>query len=104
MIAPIENVANWRLIYRRKKTLIDRNTDQENRTRSNNHFRVGDQVLIRNNQGNKYDNSYKGPYTSIHMWTNEMISLRMGVKSTEQISAALNRTIPNSFCDAESFI
>ena len=79
MIAPIENVANWRLIYRRKKTLIDRNTDQENRTRSNNHFRVGDQVLIRNIQGNKYEIPYKGPYTRIRTWTNGMATLRIGV-------------------------
>ena len=28
IIAPIEHVANWRLIYQRKQTLIDKNTDR----------------------------------------------------------------------------
>ena len=65
MIAPIEHVEKWRLVYQRKQTSIDKNADTENSTQSNNHFRLGDQVLIRNNQGNKYKTPYKGPYTSI---------------------------------------
>ena len=78
MIAPIDHVANWSLISKRKQQLIDKSTDQENSTRSKNHFRVGDKVLIRNNQGKKYEAPYKGPYTSIKMWTNGVVTLRMG--------------------------
>ena len=78
MIAPIDHVANWSLISKRKQQLIDKSTDQENSTRSKNHFRVGDKVLIRNNQGKKYEAPYKGPYTSIQMWTNGVVTLRMG--------------------------
>ena len=55
VIAPIYHVSNWRLVYRRLKKFIDKNTDRENSTRSNNHFVVGDQALIRNNQGKKYE-------------------------------------------------
>ena len=53
MIVPIEHVGNWRLIYQRKQKLIDRNTDQENSTRTTHHSKVDDKVLIRNNQGKK---------------------------------------------------
>ena len=50
MILPIEHLSNWRLLYQRKQILINKNTDRENITISNHHFRVGDQVLTRNNQ------------------------------------------------------
>ena len=80
MIIPIEHVANWRLIYQRKQTLIDKNNYKETSTRTNHHFQVDDQVLIRNNQSNKYETSYKGPYTIIKTWTNGTLTLRMGEK------------------------
>ena len=39
---------------------------------------VGDQVLIRNNQGNKYEAPYKGQYTIIKTCTNGTLTLRKG--------------------------
>ena len=36
------------------KILIDKNTYRENSTRKNYHIKVGDQLLIRDNQENKY--------------------------------------------------
>ena len=51
ILAIIEQVSNWRLLYQHKQTLIDKNTDWENSTWSNNCSRVGNQVLIMNNQG-----------------------------------------------------
>ena len=65
MIISIELVKNWWLIYQRKQTLIDKNTDKENSTRINHHFQVDDQVLIKNNQANRYETPYKEPYTII---------------------------------------
>ena len=56
--------------HQRIKTLIDKNTDRENSTQSNNPSRVGDQVLVRSNQGSKYETPYKGEYTSIKTCTN----------------------------------
>ena len=60
MIVPIEHVDNWRLIYQCKQTLIDKNTDKENSTRTNHHFQVDYQGLIRNNQAIHCDLSYHG--------------------------------------------
>ena len=44
MILLIEHVANGRLIHQRKKTLMDKNTDNENSTRTNHHFKVENRV------------------------------------------------------------
>ena len=55
MVLPIEHVAYWRLIYQRKQTLTDKNAYIENITRTNNHFKVDDQALIKNNQATKYE-------------------------------------------------
>ena len=77
MIVPIDHISNWRLIYQRKQTLIDKNTDKGNSKRTNHHFQVGDQVLISDNQENKYETPYKGLYTIIQMCTNGMVTLRM---------------------------
>ena len=85
MILPIEHVANWRLIYQHKKSLIDKNADKENSTRTNHHFQVEDQVLISNNKANKYETPYKGPYTIIQTWTNGMAKFSMGA-TTDRIN------------------
>ena len=85
MIVPIEHVDNWRLIYQCKQTLIDKNTDKENSTRINHHFQVDDQVLIKNNQSNKYETPYKGPYTTIQTCTNSTVTLSMG-ETTDRIN------------------
>ena len=37
---------------------MDKNVDKENITRTNHNFKVYDQVLISNNQSNKYDTPY----------------------------------------------
>ena len=84
-IVPIEHVANWKLIYQRKQTLIDKNTDKENSTRINHHFQVDDQVLIRNNQANKYETPYNRLYTIIQTRTNGTATLRMGA-TTDRIN------------------
>ena len=81
----IEHVANWRLIYQCKRTLIDKHTDKEKVTRTNHNFKVDDQVLIRDNQANKYKTPFMGPYTTIQTWTNGIITLRMG-KKTDKIN------------------
>ena len=75
MIISIELVKNWWLIYQRKQTLINNKKDKENSTRTNHHFQAYDQVLIRNNQSNKYETSYKGTYTIIQKWTNGTLRL-----------------------------
>ena len=66
------------LIYQHKQTLFDKNTDKENGTRKNNHFQLDDQVLIMNNQANKYETPYKVPYIIMQTCTNGMLTLRMG--------------------------
>ena len=85
MIVPIDHIANWRLIYQLKQTLIYKNTNKQNSTRTNQHFKVDDQVLIRDNQANKYKTPYMGPYTTIQTWNNGIITLRMG-KKTDKIN------------------
>ena len=80
IILPIEHVANWRLIYQCKQTLIDKNTDRQNSTRTNHHLKVDNQVLIRNNQSNKYETPHKGPYNIIKTWINGKVTSRMGTK------------------------
>ena len=85
MIVPIESLANWRLTYQLKQTLIDKNTDTENSKITNHHFQAHDQVLIRNNQANKYETPYNRLYTIIQTRTNGTATLRMGA-TTDRIN------------------
>ena len=85
MIVQIEHVANWRLIYQHKQTSIDKNVDKENSTRTNHHFKGNDQVMIRNNQENKYETPSKGPHTIIKMWANGTVTLGMG-ETTDRVN------------------
>ena len=92
MIVQIEHVVKWRLIYQRKQTFIDKNNDKENGTRTNHFFQVDDQILIRNNQANKYGTLFKGPYTIIQTWISGMLILSM-VEITDMINIRLPKTI-----------
>ena len=60
-IVPIENLANWRLIYECKQTLTDQNNEGENSTQSDHDYKVDDCMLLRNDQANKYETPYKAP-------------------------------------------
>ena len=65
---------------------------------------MGDQVLIRDNQTNKYEAPYKGPYTIIQTCTNVKAMISMGTTMDRINIRCLNYNIHKSFHDSESFL
>ena len=79
MIFNIQHKANWDLIRQRKQKLINKNNQQENKTRIPHTYSVGDQVLLRRGTENKYETPYSGPHTILQV--NDNGTVRMKVKA-----------------------
>jgi hypothetical protein len=77
---PILNLpfkANWQLIRQRKQNLIGKNNKRENSKRKAHTFKIGDKVMIKNDQPTKYGKDpYSGPYDVIEVMTNGTVRLR----------------------------
>ena len=48
---------------------------QENSTRINYYYNVGDKFLVRRNQAYKYERPFQGPYEIIQIWKNVNITI-----------------------------
>ena len=81
MILNIKHEANWEFIRERKQTLINKKNKAENAKRIPHTYGVGDKVLLRRGTENKYETSYKGPYTILQI--NDNGTVRMKVKNVE---------------------
>ena len=81
-ILNVAHTANWKLIQARKQRLIRQNNLRENRKRIPYQYKVGEQVLIKQDQQAKYANiAYKGPYTVTAVNNNGTVRVDMGIVS-----------------------
>ena len=71
--------ANWKYIQQRKQAIINKNNAAENKSRQQYQYRVGHQVLVKEDQSRKYGkNPYSGPYTVVQINNNGSIRLPKG--------------------------
>ena len=78
----ITHDTNWKLIKERKQKLIRAGNVRENRTRIPHDYKIGDKVLIKNEQSTKYGNTaYSGPYTVMSVNNNGTLQVRKGIVS-----------------------
>jgi hypothetical protein len=81
MILNVKHEANWEFIRQRKQTIIDKNNKAENAKRIPHQYAVGDQVLLRRGNEQKYEAPFLGPYTLTRI--NENGTVRMIVNNVE---------------------
>ena len=78
----ITHDTNWKLIKERKQKLIRAGNVRENRTRIAHDYKIGDKVLIKNEQSTKYGNTeYSGSYTVMSVNNNGTLQVRKGIVS-----------------------
>jgi len=81
MILNVKHEANWEYIRARKQNIILKNNKAENAKRTPHTYSIGDKVLLRRGNENKYEAPYHGPYTITQV--NENGTVRMIVKNVE---------------------
>ena len=81
MILNVKHEANWEYIRARKQKIIEKNNKAENATRVPHTYTIGDKVLIKRGNENKYETPYQGPYTITSV--NENGTVRMLIKNVE---------------------
>ena len=73
----IKHEANWKKILDQKQKLINKNNERENKKRKLYHYKVGQKVLISQEQSRKYGkNPYHGPYEIVAINNNGSARLR----------------------------
>ena len=78
MILPINHLADWRHICKRKQTQINKYVARENTTRIYHDYRVGDKVMTKTRSAYKYETMFRGPYEIFRTWTKVTVTLRTG--------------------------
>jgi hypothetical protein len=81
MILNVKHEANWEYIRARKQNIILKNNKAENAKRIPHTYAVGDKVLLKRGNENKYETPYQGPYTITQV--NENGTVRMMIKNVE---------------------
>ena len=81
MILNIKHEANWEFIRERKQNIIEKNNKAENAKRIPHTYNVGDKVLLKRGNENKYETPYQGPYTITGINANGTV--RMKIKNVE---------------------
>ena len=81
MILNVKHEANWEYIRARKQKIIEKNNKAENATRVPHTYSIGDKVLLKRGNENKYETPYQGPYTITSV--NENGTVRMLIKNVE---------------------
>ena len=61
-----------------KQKLINANNKKENKSRTEHHYNVGDQVLIKARKYSKHDAEYEGPYPLTKVNTNGTVNFQKG--------------------------
>ena len=86
MLLNVKFIADWEAIRLRKQRDIDRNNVQENSLRINHDYKIGDKVLITNNDiHRKLNCPTKGPYPIVQTYTNGTVRVQYGAV-TERIN------------------
>ena len=76
----VQHEANWQLIKERKQKLINRGNIQENKSRLDHVYKIGDKVLLKNAWKTKFNqDSYLGPYTITAVRDNGTVRARHGI-------------------------
>ena len=76
----IQFQANWKWIKDRKQQLIKQNNKRENSKRIPHQYRIGDEVLIKQDQNSKFGtNPYKGPFLITEVRNNGTVRVREGI-------------------------
>jgi hypothetical protein len=79
-IMNIQFRADWKLITDRKQKLIKQNNKRENAKRLQHTYRVGDEVLIKQDQNTKFGTDpYKGPHVITEVRNNGTVRVREGI-------------------------
>ena len=78
-ILNIKHVANWDHITQLKQKRINENNRIENKSRTDHHYNVGDQVLIKARKKTKHDEEYEGPYPLTKINTNGTVKFQKGI-------------------------
>ena len=79
-ILNIQFKANWKLLKQRKQEIIHRNNTRENSRRVSHTYRVGDKILIKQDQNAKFgSDAYKGPYTITEVRNNGTVRVNEGM-------------------------
>ena len=81
MILNVTHEANWEYIRSRKQKLILKNNKAENAKRIPHTYAIGDKVLLRRGNENKYETPFQGPYTITKV--NENGTVRMLIKNVD---------------------
>jgi transposase InsO family protein len=86
MIFNVKHTANWEYIRQQKQKLIRKNNEYENAKRIPHTYSVGDQVLLKKGNTNKYEKPYSGPHEVTSVFTNGTVRIQVGaVTSTVNI-------------------
>ena len=92
MIFPINYLAEWDVINKRKQKRINESNARENSKRVDWDQKIGDLVLVTDNYiQRKLDYQYKGPYKIIQVHSNGNVHIQNGAV-TERIN--IRRCIP----------
>ena len=76
----IQFKANWKMIKERKQNLIKQNNKRENLKRIPYQYKVGDEVLIKQDQNSKFGSDpYKGPFLITEVRNNGTVRIREGI-------------------------
>ena len=81
MILNVKHEANWEYIRQQKQKLIEKNNKAENSKRIPHTYEIGDKVLLRRGNENKYETLYQGPYIITQI--NENGTVRMKINDVE---------------------
>ena len=77
MIFNIKHKANWEYIRQRKQDLINKNNKRENAGRIEYEYKVGEKVLLKRGNENKYESPYHGPYEVLEVRDNGTVRLKV---------------------------
>ena len=76
MIFKIKHTANWEYIRQRKqKNLINKNDKRENAGCIIHEYKVGEKVLLKRGNENKYESPYQGPFEILKVNDNGTVRL-----------------------------
>jgi transposase InsO family protein len=79
MIYPLQYIAEWDVIRKRKQALIDKNNERENSKRVDFDYIVGQRVLLLNTDlQRKLDDPTQGPFKIVQTHTNGNVSILRG--------------------------
>ena len=65
-------------ILQRKQTKINKYNIPQNSKRVDQNYKVGDKVMLTNNDAFKYETPYNTPFVITKCWTNGTVTLRYG--------------------------